>query len=122
VVLKSKERVYGAFNESKEGSTSNTDINIIGLIVYAKTGTNAENSRMESGSVDLSTGYAMFNWNDLNTAGLIDGDNNPTFNSNVDEMEFMGYTFKMTGQELVGPFEDRFALVKVHFKRHMNDR
>ena len=114
---------HSNWNENKENNSTKTDIILKGLSIYDKTGVSALNDRGEIGSMDLSEGYLYFNWWDLELLGLINPTTKePVFNSNIDEASFFGSTYILTGHEQVGPFEDTFALVKVHFKRGLKKK
>lgn len=118
VVLKKKTRTYGAFNENKEDETSNEDINLMGLLVYDKDGSGAVNTQREIGSANLTQGYIYFNVEDLDANNLIDGTTKDCLiNTTIDEAEFLGVLYNLSGGELVGPLNGEFALYKIHFER-----
>lgn len=109
---------YSTWQENKENNSDTQDFNLLALSVYAKTGSGGKDKRLAIGSQDLTEGYLLFNWWDLEAKGLINPiDKTPLFNTNLDEATFFGNRYMLTGTEQVGPFREQFALVKVHFKR-----
>jgi hypothetical protein len=125
VIVRKYERTYGAnyySNLSKEAKTSETDFNIQGLVVYSKTGVKSQTIRKEYGEMDLSDGYVLLEYNRMVDSGLIDlGLQKSTIEPDIDEMLFRGESYMIIGANEVGPFEDRFALLKIHFRKKLKN-
>ena len=120
LTIRKKQRDYTGYDTGSESSKQYTDYTVRCLGVFDKEGNGAENDRMASGNIDLSEGYFLVYWNDLNEIGLIDqSENKPLINSSMDTGVFQNDEFVFIGHEQVGPFDDRYAVIKIHFKREM---
>ncbi len=124
IVLTKYEQERSIFNENKEHDTITTSYDLVCLIVPAKTGSEAKDTRKSYGSIDLSEGYILFNKEYLLENNLVDIDNNNVLiNSNVDDLTYQGTKLDLIGQEEVGPNKNvnlqqgDYELFKVHFKK-----
>ena len=107
------------FNQSRKDTNTNTEYNLFALSIYDTQDTGSEPKKSEAGSLDMTEGYLLFNFEDLDAAGLIGAapDYSPLIVANRDTVEFYGKVFEIEGVNLTGPVEDKYALVKLHFKR-----
>ena len=109
------------YGDEKNDVNDKVETVIKGLSIFDKDG-KALNERLSMGEMDLSEGYVLMYWHDLNDAGLISPTTQkPLINSTVDEIKFQDDVFTLIGDAQVGPFEDRFALIKLFFKRKMKN-
>lgn len=123
VTIKKKQRNYSSWiKEVKESETSNTDITIKGLVVFGSSGKGDQNDRDQQGQLIISDGYILFTWDSLLSANLIDLVNKKVnINSALDEVYFNGQLYKLVKDDMIGPFEDRFALLKLRFTKIISD-
>lgn len=107
------------YAEEKDEATTENNILIKSLSVFDK---NGKNDMKDMGSMDLSEGYVLLYYHDLDAVGLIDVTSKKCLiNSTVDEITFHGNRYKLVGDAEVGPFQDRYAMVKLMFKKKLKN-
>lgn len=118
IALNIHNRTVAAFNEGNNNTTTTTTVN--GLVVYGSGESDGSAVMKHYGDADMSEGYLLFNFADLETAGLTGANNAVHIRAGQDTATFNGETFTLDGgPNLVGPLETKFVLVKIHFKRQL---
>lgn len=85
---------------------------LLGLYVQAK-GDKAEKENV--GGYEDAEGYFLFNFDDLNVAGLIQN-GLPIFNANLDQVIANSKTYEVLGVHPLGQLVDTYTMVKVIVK------
>lgn len=98
---------------------SKTDFELSALQVYDKTSDTALVDKKTQGKIDLSEGYLLFNFEDLDTAGLIDSEGRFKGKATQDEFTAQGTLFEISGADALGQLDEKFSLLKLWFKRKM---
>lgn len=118
LTLRRKTRSFSGYDTGDNSEKNYTDVIVRCLSIFDQDGNGAENDRMHTGNIDLSEGYFLVYWRDLESLGLTDPTTKkPLINSALDTAILQGDIFNLVGDEQVGPFDDRYAVVKLHFKR-----
>jgi hypothetical protein len=121
VISRFVENYSSFYGREKSDVTDKTDFNLKALAIYDKD-SKSLNERNAFGNLDLSEGYLLIYYKDLVGANLVDLVNKKyTIDTTVDEVSFRGDNYTLIGGAEVGPFEDRFALVKLFFKRRVQN-
>lgn len=108
------------FNQGSQSDRNNeVTHNFNGLVVYEKTDSDAMVTNDPDGKVDMSEGYVLFNYEDLRTEGLIDGNEYPIFNPDEDKLTANGIEYQIEGVNPLGPADGSFAVCKVHIKKRI---
>lgn len=122
LTIRRKVRNYSGYDTGSDESKTYTDVEIRCLGIFNKDGSTAENERNSFGDIELSEGYFLLYYQDLEEIGMVDASTKkPLINSTMDSGIFQGDSFTFIGDEQVGPFDDRYAVVKIHFKRDIKD-
>jgi len=121
IIIRKRSRSLSLFNEDVDDNSEFVDHNALGLWVPANTGDAGKAEREPWGSVDLSEGRLLFNYCDIDDLGLIKPDKTFDFNPNTDTIVSFGKEYEVEGSNLVGPNDDKFALIKIHFKNRINN-
>lgn len=95
-----------------------TIYNLMGLIVYS----DKKIDLKQYGVQDLGDGYVLFNWEDLQAAGLINGDNFPIMDPARDYMTAQGVRLRALAVPPLGQLGIRQAVVKVFFMKEPKTR
>ena len=106
-----------AFNQNRSDTTTTTDFNYKGVVVYAGSGNDAQYKQNVKGSFDSSEGYVLINYEEFRDGGLIDSDGNHKMNEGLDNLSFRGKDYDIEGANILGPSDGQEAVVKIHFKR-----
>lgn len=117
VQVVTRKRVAALFNEGDDNYEPQT-YQVQALAVYDADG----KAKVEqSGAADLTGGYLLFNYADLLAADLIDAATNTVaVTAGQDKVVFNGISFYIESPpQLVGPMQDRYALVKLHFHKNI---
>lgn len=110
---------YSNWNSSRADNADENDIIVKCLSIYDKNGVNLSG---DFGQIDLTEGYIYFNFEDLKEAGLIDNNDKLLIDSQNDEVTFLSERYKLIGHHLVGPTQEKYALVKLLFKKLQKSR
>jgi hypothetical protein len=101
------------FNEDREDEAV-TSYNLNALVVYSSLSGDMAN-RMPVGAENLPDGYALFNLEDLQAAGLMDGNYLPLMNPAQDFMVISGARKLVIGTPVLGQFDQLNTVLKVFF-------
>lgn len=72
------------------------------------------------GRYDMSEGYVLLNFQDCETAGLIDAQTKLfRGNPNIDEIDISGQRFKIIAINLLGQWVDKNSLVRIGFRKEI---
>lgn len=109
------------FSDSKKDNRSAVPIAFTGLNVPKNTDNDSQSNQRKDGFMDESEGYCLFHYPDLlaSTPPLIVG-GQVQVKVNRDTMKFNSEEVAIIGVDLVGPTEQDYQLVKVHYKHIMN--
>lgn len=77
-------------------------------------------SKNKQGQLLETDGYVLMNYDDCQTAGLIDIDNNFTTVLEIDIVNVNGQDYKIIDQMPAGPLQDKYAIVKIYFKKELD--
>lgn len=122
VYIQRTTRKLSAFHENRSADLLQTNYNLFSLMVPENTERGrAQVDQRLSGSIDLSEGYLLFSYPDLQILSLIGADGRPVFVANKDSFLLLGKEVSIIGVNLVGPTQTNFQLVKVHYKQQMTD-
>lgn len=93
-----------------------TRYDVNGLVVWAKTDTDAKVMKMAGGNLDLGEGYVNFNYDDCDIAGLI---SNLRFigDAEKDLIEFDGVKYRILAIVPIGQFPLKNSLVRIIFEK-----
>lgn len=94
------------------------DTNLLSLYVESDNQTNTATTTSK-GAYDVNDGYFLFNFDDLDTLGLIQN-GLPTFQPATDYIIANSETYEVLGAPPLGQLIDRFTLVKVIVKKIVN--
>lgn len=117
-------RKLTAFHEDRSTDLPQQNYNLIALLVpESKDSRESQAKQLPKGFPDLSEGYFLFNYADLKSQSpaLINADGQPVFVPNKDSFFAVGKEYTIIGVNLVGPSEDDFQLVKVHYKQQLGE-
>ena len=95
-----------------------TEYQISVLQVFADD-TDGEVEITKNGVKDLSEGYILINYQDAETANMIDTDGNFIGNPALDKIKVQNITFDIIGINLLGQFVDKFSLIKIQVRKRM---
>lgn len=113
VTFKKRSSSLSLLSGERSDDTEN-DIVVNALAIYTTTGDDVSKMVASGAKIDKD-GYAVFNFQDITDAGLMDG-NNVNLTPNKDSMLFNGLEYEVKDSDPVGPLKDEYALVKVNFK------
>lgn len=102
-------------NEDREDEDK-TPFNINGLVVWAKTDTDAKVIKNTNGNIDLGEGYVNFNYDDCDVAGLI-SDLNFIGDAAKDLIQFDGVTYRILAIVPIGQFPLKNSIVRIIFEK-----
>jgi len=123
VISRFVENYSNFYGREKSDVTDKTDFNLKALAIYFNNSKDkSTNDRYDFGNLEMTEGYLLIYYKDLVDANLVDLVNKKyTIDTTVDEVYFRGDNYTLIGGSEVGPFEDRFALVKLFFKRRVQN-
>ena len=105
------------FNRDKSSTRVYTDIPVKVLVVWEGVGTKAENNIDRKGSVDLSAGYFLLKYDDAETSGIVDANQNILVNTPQDLINIDTVDYEITGVNLLGQLRDKYCLLKFHISK-----
>ena len=108
------------FSGDRKKTKTTSDIVVNGLIVWGGGGSSDGQFEIdETGKRDLDEGYILFNFDDMETAGLTDNENVIVMEG--DTIIARDINYKITGVEPLGQLKDKDCVVKIYIKKLTQD-
>lgn len=109
------------FNEDREDADK-AIVTVKCLAVFDTSGGDALAAILRNGTYDFDKGYALFNVEDMQAAGLLDLTGTALIEATRDSLTIGNERFKITGINPVGYLVDASTLIKIHLERQVKSK